>query len=83
MREAAIEGKEMISKGVGQATKKAQEISSVIQESVGPSLSRASKELPGAVQKIPGAIKGAAGGAKDAAISYWGWVKNEVGGRRK
>jgi len=81
--EAAIKAKDRAVEGAGYATRKAREISSVVQDSVGPSLSKASEELPRAIQKISGTIGKAAGGAKGVSASYWAWVKNEVEGRRK
>ena len=76
---AGTGAKEMAAGLVGYATRKAQEISSAVQKSVGPRLSKVSKELPG----IPGAIEGAASGAKRVAISYWERVKSGVEGWRK
>ena len=75
--------KEKATEGIGYAKRKAGAISSTVQERVGPSLSKASKELPGTIQGISGAIGGAAGGAKSAAMSRWEWAKKEVEGRRK
>lgn len=62
---------------------KAQGISSIVQENVGPSVSKASEELPKTIQAISAGIKEGAGGAKNTIISSWGWIKREVEGRRK
>lgn len=73
----------MAAEGIGHAKRKAQDISSTVQESVGPILSKVSDKLPGAIQKVSGTVEEVAGGAESVAASSWEWTKNEVERRRK
>lgn len=72
-----------ISAGLAGVARGARGLSGTVQENVGPSLSKASEELPKVVQAAPGAIGAAAGGAKKAVASHWEWIKKGVEGRWK
>jgi len=78
-----VDAKEKASEGLGHAARGGRDLLSAAQESVGPSLSKASEALRGTAQAIPGAIEGAAGGAKSTLISHWERLKNKVEGWRK
>ena len=74
---------EKIPEKLGHVAKGAQDLLNTVQASVGPSLSKASEELPKTIQTASGAIGAAAGGAKTVMASRWEWLKKEVGERRK
>lgn len=74
---------QMTPKKLGDVAKRAQDLSNTIQASVGPSLSKASVELPKTIRTASGAVGAAAGGAKTAMASRWEWLKKEVEERRK
>ena len=86
-RKAVVEAgdttRNVISGQVADVGKKAQDLSSAAHESIKPTLSKASEELPKTIQAVSSKIGKAADGAKDAVISHWKWVKEEVEGRRK
>ena len=73
----------VISGSGADVAKKARDLSDAVHGSVGPSLSRASEELPKIIQVIPGEVGKAADGAKNAVTSHWEWAKKEVERRRK
>ena len=81
--ENASAAQEAISKGTRHVAKKAQEASSAVQESVGPSLSKASEGLLGTIRTVSGTIGKAADDATRVTASHWEWVKKEVEGRKK
>jgi len=72
-----------ISGPVADVAKKAQDLSSIVRETVRPGLDTASKELPKTVQAISGEIGKAANGTKNAVTSRFEWVKKKVEGRWK
>ena len=72
-----------VSGGLADAAKKAQDLSGVIQESIGPSLKKASEELPKNVQALSSTIEKATDDVKRAMISHWERVKKEAEERRK
>ena len=74
---------EIVSGGMAGAKKVAGDVSKTVQESVGPALSKASEELPGAIQKVSDAVGGAAEGAKSAAKPHIEWIMKQVEERRK
>jgi uncharacterized phage infection (PIP) family protein YhgE len=73
---------ETISRGLGDATKRVQDLSTAVQERVKPSLDKTLEELPGTIQTIHGKIEAAAGDAKNTIASYWEWVGRGAGGRK-
>jgi len=70
---------EAIYKGLKYTARKVQDTSSAIQESIGPSINKASEELPKTIQVTSGVVGGAAAVAKSAIISHWEWVKGGGG----
>ena len=83
VEEMGTQVRDVVQGTISGAGKKAQDLLSTVQENVRPSMSKASEKLPGAIQATSAVIKGAAGGAKNTIISSWGWIKQEVEGRRK
>jgi len=57
--------------GLADAKKKAIDLSSTVQDRVGPTLAKASERVPKHMEKASDAIKGAAGGAQSAIKSHW------------
>ena len=79
---AASAMQETISRGLGDAAKGVQDLSTAVQERVKPSLDKTLEELPETIQAVHGNIEVAAGDAKNTIASYWEWVGRGAGGRK-
>lgn len=83
VKESATTVQEKASEGIVGVAKIAGDLSTTVSKSVGPTVNRASEELPKVAQKVSNTVGGAVNGARSSIGPHWEWVKKQVEERRK